>query len=115
MKIVDMINKLGLTIKADGENLEQEVDNCYVSDLLSNVMGQAPPGSLWITMQGHPNIAAVASLLSLPVIIVAGDANVEDGTLKKAVDNNFTILTSPLTVFELSGQLYAEGLSGRAK
>ena len=115
MRLNELIKKLELTIKADAGNLEQEVDNCYVSDLLSNAMGQALPGSLWITMQGHPNIVAVASLLSLPAIIVAGNATVENDTLKKAVDNDVSILTSSMAVFELIGRLHTEGFTGKAK
>ena len=51
--------------------------------LLSNVMGQAEPGMVWVTMQGHQNVAAVASLIGLAAVVVAGGAPVEEETLKK--------------------------------
>ncbi|MDR3348367.1 MAG: serine kinase [Acidaminococcales bacterium] len=115
MKIGELIEKLGLEIKTDAGGLEREADNCYVSDLLSNVMGQASPGAVWITMQGHQNVAAVASLLSLGAVIVAGGAAVEEETLKKARENDITILATAAPVFEVAGRLYAEGLRGAAR
>jgi hypothetical protein len=115
MKLGALIDKLGLEIKAGAENRELEADKAYVSDLLSNVMGQAPPGALWITMQGHQNVAAVASLLSLGAVIVAGGAAIDGETLKKAGDNGVTVLASDAPAFEIAGRLYAEGIRGAAR
>jgi hypothetical protein len=115
MKLGVLIDKLGLEVKTGAANRELEVDISYVSDLLSNVMGQAPPGALWVTMQGHQNVAAVASLLSLGAVIVAGGAAVDGETLKKANDNDVTILASAAPVFEVAGKLYAEGIRGAAR
>lgn len=115
MKLGELIDKLGLEVKTGAGGLEREADVCYVSDLLSNVMGQAPPGALWITMQGHQNIAAVASLLSLGAVIVAGGAAIEAETVKKAMENDVTILASAAPAFEIAGRLYAEGLRGAVR
>lgn len=39
----------------------------YASDLPSCVLVKAQQGNLWVTLQAHPNIVAVASLLDLAV------------------------------------------------
>ena len=115
MKLGDIIKDLDLEIKVDGENFDSDVSVCYVSDLLSNVMGQALDGSLWVTMQGHQNIVAIASLLSLPAIIITGSSAIETETLKKAKENGVTILSTPMTMFEAAGRLYQLGLRGTGK
>ena len=115
MKLGEIIKELDLNVSVDGKNFDKEVSTCYVSDLLSNVMGQAVDGSVWVTMQGHQNIVAIASLLSIPAIIVTGSSAIETETLKKSQDNDITILSTPMTTFETAGKLYQAGLRGSSK
>lgn len=115
MKLDEIIKKLSLEVKVDGENFEEEVASCYTSDLLSNVMGQAVDGSVWVTMQGHQNIVAIASLLSLPAIIITGGSAIETETIKKASENGITILATKMSTFETAGKLYQIGLRGSSK
>ena len=50
-------------------NTDKEIQGCYMSDLLSWVMGHAKRGECWITIMSHLNIVAVASLLALLAIV----------------------------------------------
>jgi len=97
------------------QDLSKEVTGGYVSDLLSNVMGQAQPGMLWITMQGHKNIAAVGSLIGMAAIIVAGGSKIEEEAIKKANENALPILKTSLTSYEMAGKLYALGITNQQK
>ncbi len=115
MKLSQIIEKLKLKVENDAGNGDEDVGICYVSDLLSNVMGQAKESTLWVTMQGHQNIIAVASLLSLSAIIVAGGATIEQEALQKAKENEITILSTDMTTFDVAGKLFEFGLSGHAK
>ena len=92
-----------------------EVSSGYVSDLLSNVMGQTAENYLWVTMQGHPNIAAIASLISLAAIVVAGNANIDEETIKRANENEVLIFKTELSSFEIVGRLYQLGIKGYVK
>ena len=54
MKVKEMIEKLNLTLltkDVSEDALYAEVEGGYASDLLSNAMGQAQPGMVWVTMQ----------------------------------------------------------------
>ena len=115
MKLGDIIKELTLNVSVDAKNYDKEISFCYVSDLLSNVIGQAVEGSIWVTMQGHQNIVAIASLLSLPAIIVTGSSAIEPDTLKKSQENGITILETYMTTFETAGKLYQAGLRGSSK
>ena len=103
------INSLNLQLLTHTGDMQAEVTGGYASDLLSNVMGQAEPGMVWVTMQGHQNVAAVASLIGLAAVVVAGGAPVEEETLKKADANNINITDLPAYV--VAGQLYALGIT----
>lgn len=97
---------------AASQGCDVPVSGGYTSDLLSNVMGFAAPGNVWVTMQGHQNIIAVASLASLAAVIVAGGVVPEKETIEKATEKGIILLTSPLSSFELVGQLYQLEIKG---
>ncbi|MCX6555994.1 MAG: hypothetical protein NTW95_00945, partial [Candidatus Aminicenantes bacterium] len=67
MMVKEVAEKLGLKILSVGA--DQQVTGGYVSDLLSDVIANAEEGSLWITVQRHLNIIAVAQLKKLAGII----------------------------------------------
>lgn len=111
MTVGELAKALGLAVVAGGSGLDREVSGGYVSDLLSNVMGFAAPGSVWVTMQGHQNIVAVASLAGLAAVVIAGGAAPEPETVAKAQTEDVVLLTSAMSSFELVGQLYQRGVA----
>jgi hypothetical protein len=86
--------------------LNRVVDGAYVSDLLSDVMGKAQPGMLWITSQVHKNIVAVALLKELGAIIVVSEREVDPEVLAQAELEEVVILASKKPAFETAGELY---------
>lgn len=84
-----VIKELGLKVAAGGDGQKKIVTGGYTSDLLSNVMGKAANGNLWVTMQGHQNIIAVAALSDFAAIIVAGGIMPENETVSKADKDKF--------------------------
>lgn len=86
---------------------DRKVEGGYASDLLSWVMAHAKENQLWITIQSHQNIVAVASLLGLAGIIVAEGVQVEDNTINKANEEGISIFKSDKPVYEICGRLYS--------
>jgi len=110
MTLKEITEKLSLNVLAGQEMLEKEVSNGYTSDLLSDVMAHTKQGDLWITLQIHQNIVAVAKLKELSGIIVVNNRTPEKDTLKKAEEENIPLMTTPDPAFVISGKLY--GLIG---
>lgn len=106
MNVRDMVERLSLELKTEDGDLEREVKGCYISDLLSDVMANAREGELWITLQTHPNIIAVAALKNLSGIIITNNRTPEEETLKKARIEHVTIAVSQSTTFEVGGRIY---------
>jgi len=79
---------------------------CYISDMLSDVMANASEGDIWITMQIHPNIVAVAVVKGLAGIILTGGRMPQTETIKKAEAEGVLIMTTPLSTFEAAGRMY---------
>lgn len=111
MTVQEIISNLALTV-ITGENFEQPVSGGYVSDLLSNVMGHAGSGNIWITMQGHQNVVAVSLLAGLAAVIIAGGVKPDEAAVNKAKAEGLIVLTTHLSSFEVAGRLYALGIRG---
>jgi hypothetical protein len=110
MKLETIARQLALEVRSASGKLDSDVTGGYTCDLLSYVMAKATAGDLWITVQGHPNIVAVASLIGLSGIVVAEGAKVEPATLEKAEQEGVPILTTPLPVYEVAGRLWELGV-----
>jgi len=114
MTVRELAGELGLELAAGASGLDKTVRGGYVSDLLSDVMANAPRGAVWITIQTHPNVAAVAVLRDLAAVCLAGGRQPEEETLQKAEQEGVPILCSQESSYELAGKLYALGLEARA-
>lgn len=112
MRLKQIAEKLNLDTRVAVNNLDAEVRNGYVSDLLSDVLANSNENDLWITLQLHPNIVAIASMKGLSGIVIINGREPEEETIKKAQEENISILVSTMTAFELSGKLYALLFSG---
>ncbi len=106
MKVTEIVEKLGLTIFSGHEGLEREVTGGYASDLLSDVMGHAPAGAVWITLQTHRNVMAIASLRDLSAVILTGSSKPADDTAAQSNEEGIPVLGTVMPAFELAGKLY---------
>ncbi|MFZ5639887.1 MAG: DRTGG domain-containing protein [Bacillota bacterium] len=106
MNVRDVLAALQAEAKSGSEKLDNAVTGAYCSDLLSDVMANAKKGDLWITLQTHQNIVAVASLAELAGIVITRGAQPDPDTIAKAEKENIPVLTSPLPSFEAAGKLY---------
>ena len=106
MKLNEIIKKLQLKVLTGQENLDVDVTGGYTSDLLSDVIANSKQENLWITLQIHQNIIAVAKLKDLAGIIIVNNREPDDDTLEKAREENVPLLGSEEMAFEVSGKLY---------
>jgi len=110
--VFDIAKFFGLETRTGKDHLGEEVTGGYASDLLSDVIAHSRKGNIWITIQTHPNIVAVATMKELAGIILSGGRKPDSDTLQKAEEEEIPILLSPLLTFELVGRLYQLGISG---
>ena len=106
MNLRKIIENLKLKVLTPSVNLDTNIKTAYTSDLLSDVIANSQEKSLWITLQTHQNIIAVAKLKDLSGIIIVNNRKPDPETLKKAAIEKISLLTSRNTAFEISGKLY---------
>lgn len=106
MKVQELVDKLGLKVLSGTNGLDREIDGCYISDLLSDVMGNAMEGNIWITLQTHKNVMAVASLKELACVILVKDLVPNAETIEQSNDDGLPVLQTSLPTYEIAGLVY---------
>lgn len=106
MKIRELAEKLNLKVVGGFEGLNNEVSGGYTSDLLSDVIGNAESGSIWITLQTHKNVLAIASLKDLAGIIIVKNLEPEDDMIEQSNEENIPVMVTSDSTFNISGKLF---------
>jgi serine kinase of HPr protein (carbohydrate metabolism regulator) len=107
MKVKDIVEKLNLKVCSGAQGLEQEIEGGYTSDLLSDVMGNADENHVWVTLQTHKNIMAIASLKELAAVVLVKGLEPDEDTAEQSNEEGIPILSSDKEAFELTGELYS--------
>ncbi len=111
MDLQTIVSDLNLTVLTDAHALTGVVPaGGYASDLLSCVMAQATHQGLWVTLQAHSNVVAVAALLDLAAVILTEGVRPDPETVAKANAEGVTLLSTPRSTFEVVGRLWELGV-----
>jgi len=106
MKVAEVVEKLGLDVYSGSKGLDREIRGGYTSDLLSDVMGHADSGDVWVTLQTHKNVIAIASLKELSAIVLVKNYKPESDTIAQSNEEGIPILGTSKETFEITGLLY---------
>ncbi|RKX51574.1 MAG: iron-sulfur binding hydrogenase [Thermotoga sp.] len=109
MKVRDILERLKLAVLSEGD-LDAEVKNGYTCDLLSEVMGKAQADTVWITVQTHVNIIAVATVVGIRMIILCNGHEVPEDMLNKAKKEQITVARTGKNPFEISCEICKIGI-----
>jgi predicted transcriptional regulator len=112
VKLADVVEKLALEVRTGDRRLDTEVTGGYSSDLMSDVIANGKKGNVWVTLQVHQNIVAVASVNDLAGIVLVKGREPEQEAIEMAEVEGMPILVTQLPTFEVVGRLYQLGISG---
>jgi len=85
---------------------DRDITCVYTSDLLSDVLGNAPDGAVLVTIQAHRNTVAVASTKDCPAIIVCNDRPIPPDMLEAAAAEKIAVFLTGENQYTVSGKLY---------
>lgn len=106
MTVQELVNALNLTVLSGENGLNREIEGCYVSDLLSDVMGNAEINNVWVTLQTHKNVMAIASLKELACVILVKGQIASEETLAQSNEEGIPFLSTTMQTFETAGKIY---------
>lgn len=101
MIVKDLMGNDQFNFLTNGENADKEITGVFINDLLSHVMSNSKENDIWITVQIHPNIVAVAELGGISAIVVPEGIKVEEITVEKANEKGIEIITSELDAYSI--------------
>ena len=106
-----IIDQLGLTVLTEARDFNEVAPaSGYASDLLSCVMAGAQKRSVWVTLQAHANIVAIAALLDLSAIIITEGAMPDAASIARANEEGINLLSTQKQTFTVVGRLWELGL-----
>ena len=106
MTVKELTEKLNLKVLSGQAGLDNQITGGYTSDLLSDVMGNADAGQVWITLQTHKNVMAIASLKDLAAIVFVNDNQPESDTVAQSNADGIPLLGTSKSTFEITGKIY---------
>ncbi len=115
MKLREIVTALNLEIKSGEDLLDRQVNGGYAGDLLSDVLAHAQEGEVWVTLQTHANIVAVASTKGLAAIIIVHGRSPDAATLQKAEEEQIPILVSNRSTYDVVCQLSDLGIKAHER
>ena len=110
MNVKELAERFRLQVAAGQNQLDRQIQGGYCGDLLSDVMANAPNGCIWLTVQTHQNIVAVAVLHEMAAVILTGGHEPDQETIDKANEEGIPILVWSESAFELAGKIHAAGI-----
>ena len=111
MTLKEIIEELDLTLLTEEKDFSEVVPTGgYASDMLSRVMGGAPCGGVWVTVQAHVNAMAVAAVKELKAVILTEGAMLDPKGIAKSNEEGITLLSTEKSTFAVIGKLWEMGL-----
>jgi len=105
MKLTEIVGQLSLDLFTPISDPGAAVTGGYSGDLLSHVLSSALPGNLWITIQHHANVVAVAQVTGLSAVLIVDGKRPNDGVREQARSSGVTLLGSTESAFEVAGRV----------
>lgn len=82
----------------------------FASDLMSDVLRFHMDNAILVTGLSTIQTVRTAEMSNIPCIVVARGKQISHEMIVLASENHIALVSSPLTVFEISGKLYMNGI-----
>lgn len=109
MKLNEVYQKIELTCLNHLDE-HRDVESVYIGDLLSFVMANGKENCLWLTVQRHMNVIAVAQLNDFAGIIFVQGVEPDQDVIDKATELEISLFTTSLDSYQLARLLSQLGL-----
>jgi len=111
MNLQTLIDELQLTVYTEKKDFASvQPSGGYAADLLSCAMASAKPGNLWVTLQAHLNIVAVAALTEVCAVVISEGSTPEAEVINKANAQGVTLLGTAAGTYQVVGKLWEQGI-----
>lgn len=107
MKLSVIKERLNFKLLTDTDLSNIDIKTGLVGDLLSYILSKGSEDTIWLTIQRHINIIAVASSVEIPVIVICDNIIPEQKVIDAAADNEIILLAAEFDAFTASGLVHS--------
>lgn len=115
MTVAEVVAALSLEVLSGRVGLGTEVTGGYASDLLSCAMAGAHAGDVWVTLQAHQNVVAVATLADVGCVLITEGARPDAATVARAEAEGVVLLATTMDSFAAIARLVGLGVEGEGR
>lgn len=114
MKLSDISRILNAQVVTGEEFLDYKVTTACGSDLMSDVMAYVTENVVLLTGLINLQVIRTAEMMDIKAIIFVRGKLPLDSMVELAREKNIVLMTTELTMFVSSGELYNAGLKGKS-
>ncbi len=112
----DVLALLDGEVLTPGSSLEIKCPRAFASDLMSDVLTSAAPGSLLLTGLANAHVVCTCSLADIAAVVFVQGKRPDPGVVDEALSKGLPLLATRLPMFEACarlGTLFEDDLHGR--
>ena len=96
MTVSEIANRLNGKVKNDAV---KDALAFYAGDFLSRVMGKAPEKCCWLTVMNNVNVAGVATLADVSVVVLCEGVTPDERLVEKCAQESVSLILTDMDVF----------------
>ncbi|WP_075602233.1 DRTGG domain-containing protein [Saccharicrinis aurantiacus] len=110
MTIKEIIEVTGAQLICGESNIDNIIEFAFSSDLMSDVLTQDSDQVLLITGLSNLQTIRTAEMADINYILIVRGKAISNDMIRLAEENHISLLQSDLSMFHISGLLYAQDL-----
>jgi len=103
----DVLALLNGELLTPGSPLEVECPKVFASDLMSDVLTSAEPGSLLLTGLANSHVVCTCSVADLAAVVFVQGKRPDSGVVDQARSKNLPLIATKMPMFEACSRLAA--------
>ena len=108
----EVLTTLEAEVLLDDGWLRDGIISVTASDLMSDILSHSKPKSILLTGLTNPQTIRTAEMIEISAVCFILGKQPHEETIELARKNQIPLLSTPLSMFDACGKLYAAGLSG---
>ena len=109
MTLREIVDKLGATVALGAERLDTEVEHCFASDLMSDVL-TLKDTPLLVTGLCNVQTIRTCDMANLEAVVFVRNKKPTEDMIELAEDNDMVLICSTYSMFKTCGLLWDLGM-----
>lgn len=109
MTLQAIVDKLGASVGLGADKLDMEVEHCFASDLMSDVLTLKDTPVL-ITGLCNVQTIRTCDMATLDIVVFVRNKKPTDDMIELAEENDMVLIGTSYSMFKTCGLLFAEGI-----